>query len=219
MTLHIKRPIRSALLLSLGLALAGCGATSGNRSVESVHQPVVERTNYTLDLTTNSAGLGLSEQRRLGDWFEAMDLRYGDRISIDDPVESRAVRSSVEALAARYGLLVGDGAPVTEGYLQPGTARVVVTRSSANVPGCPDWSDKSDLTMNNATSAGYGCSINSNLAGMVADPEHLISGARGSAEQSVRTTATSNKAINSYRETKPTGAAGLSDVSSQEGSK
>jgi pilus assembly protein CpaD len=33
-----------------------------------------------------------------------------------------------------------------------GTARIVVTRTSAQVPGCPDWSAKSDANFKNATS-------------------------------------------------------------------
>jgi hypothetical protein len=53
-------------------ALAGCGGIATNRSLDSIHQPVVERTNYTLDVTTGPGGLSYPEQRRLTGWFEAM---------------------------------------------------------------------------------------------------------------------------------------------------
>ena len=111
-----RKALASALTLSLGLVLSGCvGGVPGNTSLESVHQPVVQRTNYTLDLTTGPGGLSLPEQRRLSGWFEAMDLRYGDRIAIDDPLSSGATRSAVEAVASRFSPLVGDEAPVTPG--------------------------------------------------------------------------------------------------------
>ena len=150
---EIRRAIASALTLSLGLALAGCGGMPTNRQLDSVHQPIVERTNYTLDVSAGPGGLSLPEQRRLTGWFEAMDLRYGDRISIDDPLHSGASRSAVEAVASRFGMLVGEDTPVTPGHVNAGTVRVIVTRSSASVPGCPDWSAKSDTNLNNGTSA------------------------------------------------------------------
>jgi pilus assembly protein CpaD len=82
--------------------------------------------------------MSLPEQRRLAGWFEAMKLRYGDRITIDDPLKSGSNRAAVEAVAGRFGLLVGDQAPVTSGMVNAGAVRVIVTRSSASVPGCPD---------------------------------------------------------------------------------
>jgi pilus assembly protein CpaD len=208
---HTRKALASALTVSLALALSGCGGMAGNRSLESVHQPVVERTNYVLDLNSGPGGLSLPEQRRLAGWFDAMKLRYGDRITVDDPMKSGANRAAVEAVAGRFGLLVGDQAPVTAGQVNAGTVRVVVTRSSATVPGCPDWTAKSDANLANATSPGFGCAINGNFAAMVADPEHLLKGAEGTG---MTTVMSSVKAIESYREAKPTGEGGLKQQSS-----
>ncbi|MEN9925714.1 MAG: hypothetical protein RL268_1840 [Pseudomonadota bacterium] len=208
-----KKAVASALSASLVLILGGCGGMPmNNPSLDSVHQPVVSRTNYTLDITTGPSGISIPEQRRLAGWFEALDLRYGDRITLDDPMRSGASRAAIEAVAGRYGLLVGDEAPVTPGAVAPGTVRVVVTRSTAAVPGCPDWSAKSDGTLHNATSTNYGCATNANMAAMVADPEHLLKGASG---QGVTTVMSSTKAIDSYREAPPTGEQGLSKNSTQ----
>ncbi len=209
----IKHKIAGAIAVSLALSLSACGGMPTNRTLYSVKQPVVERTNYSLDVRAPGGGLDLSEQQRLAGWFEAMDLRYGDRVSIDDPMMSGATRNAVAELAARHGILLSDGAPVTAGRVQPGLARVVLTRSKAHVPGCPDWSAKSDMNYNNATSPGYGCAVHSNLAGMVANPEDLITGQKGTGETIV---ATSNKAIDSYRSTAPTGQGGLKQTSSDE---
>ena len=205
-----------ALTLSLGLTLSACGGMPTNRGMESLKQPVVERKNYTLDLAGGPGGLALSEQRRLSGWFEAMDLRYGDRVSVDDPSGSYAAREAVASLVGRHGLLVSDEAPITAGAVQLGAIRVVVSRSTASVPGCPDWSAKSDVNLNNALYPNYGCAVNSNMAAMVADPEHLLKGAGGSGETVVMS---SSKAIDSYRKGKPTGEKGLKQNTTDGGDK
>ncbi len=210
-----NRALVAPLAISLSLALAGCGGfPSENRSIYSTRQPVVERSNFTLDVNVGGDGLAVSEQQRVAGWFEAMDLGYGDRISLDDPGASPAVREDLAALAGRYGLMVSEGTPVTQGYVDPGQARIVVTRSTAHVPGCPDWSANNEANELNATYPGYGCAINGNLAAMVADPEDLIHGKKGTGETVVTT---STKAIKSYREQAPTGAGGLPEVASNEG--
>ncbi|MCW1381221.1 CpaD family pilus assembly protein [Novosphingobium sp. KCTC 2891] len=197
----------AALALSLALVLSGCGGMATNASLDSVHQPVVERNNYVLDLATQSDGtLAVAEQRRLAGWFETMDLAYGDRVSIDDPLGSPGTRASIEAVAARFAIVIAETAPVTEGDVYPGTVRVVVTRTVASVPGCPDWSAKSDANARNATSPGYGCAVNANLAAMVANKEDLVRGARGRGDTVVMS---SSKAIDAYRTQEPTGKEGL----------
>jgi pilus assembly protein CpaD len=211
-----RKALASALTLSLALALGGCGGMASNASLESVHQPVIERTNYVLDLNAGPGGLSIPEQRRLSGWFEAMDLRYGDKITIDDPMKSGSNRAAVEAVAGRFGMLLGEQAPVTPGFVNAGTVRVIVSRSKASVPGCPDWSSKSDFNPRNATTAGYGCAVNSNMAAMIADPEHLLHGASGTGTTTVMS---ASKAIESYREAKPTGEGGLKQESTQKGGK
>ena len=107
----IKRQIAGALALTLGLSTAACtGPAWDNAGVNSVRQPVVARTTYTLDVASGYDGLSIPEQQRLAGWFEAMDLRYGDRVSIEDPVASGATKSAIAAIAARHGILLADGA-------------------------------------------------------------------------------------------------------------
>lgn len=198
-----------ALAVSLGLALTGCGGMPSNTSLYSMKQPVVERTNFTLDVNTTTSGLPISEQQRLNGWFETMNLQYGDRVAIENPSQNPAVTSAVRDLAARYGLIISDTAPVTSGFIQPGQARVVVTRSTASVPGCPDWSATSDMNYTNGLSTNYGCAVNSNIAAMVADPQDLLEGKKGSGETLINP---SNKAISTYRDAPPTGAGGLQNT-------
>jgi pilus assembly protein CpaD len=202
-----------ASAIALSLSLTACGDPhTANHSLYSVAQPVVEHHTFTLDLAGGVNGLPIGEQRRLNDWFETMDLRYGDRIGLDGQPTSVSVRNDVAAIAGRYGLLLSDGAPVTEGYVAPGNVRVVVTRSRAYVPNCPNWGHQFRTTLGNETADGYGCAINANVAAMVADPEHLLHGAEGTGQTVVMS---GDKAIKTYREADPTGKAGLPKISSQ----
>jgi len=198
--------LMGAVALGLGLAVAGCGGMPENRSLYSTKQPVVERTNFTLDLNTGSSGLPIAEQQRLMGWFETMDLDYGDRVTLEDPSANPAVIDDVEQLAGRFGLMVSPTAPTTPGYLEPGQARIVLSRTTASVPGCPDWSATSDMNYSNGVSPNFGCAVNSNMAAMVANPEDLIKGQSGTGETVI---ATGTKAIETYRELPPTGAQGL----------
>lgn len=215
MTVISSRTAGAMLALAMGLGLSACAGSPTNRSLESVHQPVVERTSFVLDFgTLPGGGVSVSEQRRVAGWFEALDLRYGDRIAIDDPAQSPTTRAAIDAVAARWGLMSADTAPVTAGAVAPGSARIVVTRTIASVPGCPDWRDKSDANYANATSRGYGCAVNGNMAAMVANKEDLVRGARGSGET---VGMSASKAIETYRAMEPTGKGGLKEVSSKSG--
>jgi pilus assembly protein CpaD len=204
-----------AAMLSLPLAACNSPSADANRGLESVHQPVVQRTSLVFDVSTlPGGGLAVSEQRRLAGWLEALDLGYGDRLALDDPTESSQTRGSVEQVAGRFGILLADLAPVTEGDIAPGTVRVVVSRTEASVPGCPDWSAKIDNKLSNATSPGYGCAVNGNMAAMVANKEDLVRGVKGASTTLVQSNA---KAIKSYRDQPPTGAGGLKQISSKSG--
>ncbi len=167
-----------AALLTAGLT--ACGTPGTNTSLYSVHQPVVERTNYSIDLDASGAELSSVETNRLTQWFDALELRYGDRVSIDygNGYANAAVNQRVARLAAERGIIVAQTAPITAGAITAGTARVVVTRSKASVPSCPNWSTDTDTNDNAANHSNYGCSVNSNLAAMIADPEDLVRGRR-----------------------------------------
>ena len=194
------RIVSMALITALGLSVSACGSTTANRSVYSERQPVVSKANYVLDLSAGNGGLSASEQNRLTGWFDALELGYGDRVSIDDPnyAASPVAKSAVEAIVARYGLLVSELAPVTEGNVPTGLMRVVVSRTSASVPGCPDFSHRSHTDFQARTSANYGCGTNSTLAAMIADPEDLVRGNNAGGEDQAR----ASKAIRAYRDKK-----------------
>lgn len=204
-------PTLAALTLA-GLAAGGCvydGPLTPqlNPSIYSVNQPVVQRSDYVLDLATAGSGVPQSELARLDAWFQSLALGYGDRISVDgggraaDPATERAISGVAEG----YGMLLSDGAPVTTGQIAPGSVRVIVSRTTASVPNCPQW-DPETIGGRISTAPNYGCATNTNMAAMVADPNDLVVGRTG--DPSVDA-ATASKAIRSYRTKLPTGTGAL----------
>lgn len=208
------RNIKSFFLIGLCLGVSACGTQ--NRGLESVHQPVVSRTDYVLDVNAGSGGLDARDAGRLEGWFESLKLGYGDRVSVDlgNDGFGGSARESVAAIAAKYGLLLSNSAPITAGSVPSGSVRVIVSRAKATVPGCPDWSRASEPNFGSHNASNYGCAINGNLAAMIADPQDLVLGRDG---ESASDANTSGKAIKSYRDRKPTGEAGLKNESSRTG--
>lgn len=202
------KKIATWTVLALATSLAGCtGAAHSNRSLESVHQPVVRNSIYQFDVAAANGELPPSEQGRLQGWFDAMGVRYGDRVSIEDSslYGASSAQATVRSMVERRGLLLSADVPVTTGAVPEGHVRIVVTRASAFVPGCPNWDSKTSLNPTNSTSSNYGCATNSNLAAMVADANDLIKGA--TTKESDPSAAT--RAIKVYREKPPTGAGEL----------
>ncbi|MGE3395600.1 MAG: CpaD family pilus assembly protein [Sphingomonas sp.] len=206
--------IFAAASLALGAGLAGCAAPGTNQltainnpSLYSVHQPVVERNDFVLDLATENGRVSRAEIERLHGWFESIGLRYGDRISVDEGYGSGRARDDVALAVSEYGLSLNEGAPVTAGAVSAGSVRVVASRTSASVPGCPDWSPEDNgVSPRQNTSSNYGCATNANLASMVADPNDLV---RGRSDSGSGAAGTASRAIRVYRQRTPTGSQGL----------
>jgi pilus assembly protein CpaD len=198
-------------LIAASASLSACG-TSGttstmNRGLESIHQPVVSRTDYVFDVSApESDRLSNADSGRLAAWFDSLQLSFGDRVSVDAPGDYGNARNAVADIVARYGLLVDYQAPLTQGELAPGMVRVVISRTKATVPHCPDFSRASSPEFHGSLASNYGCAINSNLAAMVADPQDLIHGRNASSTADAQR---GSRAIRTLQTTPQTGAGGL----------
>ena len=201
----------SVALAAVAVAATACGPETNrltpisNPSLYSVNQPVVQRTDYVFDVNTGGDGLAPSERARLAAWFDGLQIGYGDRVSIDEAsgYSDPRSREEIAAVAADYGLLLSEGAPITAGAVQPGQVRVVVTRNVASVPGCPIWEDEI-VGAPERTATNYGCATNSNLAAMIADPNDLVLGQVSSGVDPAEAT----KTVNVFRNRTPTGTGG-----------
>jgi pilus assembly protein CpaD len=210
----------TAAAIALTMTLGASGAANAgerrsgvvrNPTVNSVKQPVVHRTDYIIDLAGGGSGVPDAELYRLAQWFENLELGYGDKIYVDAGYDTQRARADVGKVAGEFGLLVNSGAPVTGGAIGPGSVRVVVSRSEATVPNCPDWSDNNEFGERISTASNYGCSVNTNLARMIADPNDLVLGqVRNGVSDPLETT----RVITSYRNRAPTG---FQDLKSEKG--
>ena len=123
-------PRKSALIV-VPAALSACQHVpydQPNRGLEPVNVPVVHRSDYALDVAAPGGSLPSSEAGRLDGWFRSLQLGYGDSIYVDGDY-APAARDDVARVAGQYGMLVSNGAPVTQGSIPPGSVRVVVSRS------------------------------------------------------------------------------------------
>ena len=191
--------MRSKLLplLALSTALAGCASTAGrdfpDQGVASVNVPVVTTADYVFDAAAPGGALAPGESDRLNGWFQGLGLAYGDTVYVDG---GYAAREQVARVAGQYGLLIADGAPVTAGAVAPGAVRVVVSRRRAEIPNCPNWSRPSEPDFANRSMSNFGCSVNSNIAMQVANPQDLLYGRAG---DSAVDAVAGAKAITMYR--------------------
>ncbi|QIK77717.1 pilus assembly protein CpaD [Sphingomonas piscis] len=207
---------RKPAILIMTAALAACGHTAQDlpdRGMAAVNVPVVSRTDFTFDAAAPGGSLPPSEAARLDGWFQGLSVGYGDNIYLDGPYAD-AARNEVAGVAARYGLLVAPGAPVTQGAVPDGVVRVVVTRSRAFVPDCPDWSRARDLNYNNRSHPNYGCAVNSNLAAMIANPDDLVHGRAGEVNVDPKL---GTKAVDAYRNKVLSGISGTVQATGSKG--
>jgi len=196
------RTILIAALAAPALTLGGCGTL--NRGVDTIKQPCVSRTDYVFDAQSTTAGLAPGETERVAGWLSSMRLHYGDQIAVDDPnpYDSRA-RAQIAAIVSSYGMRLADRAPITNAPLAAGMVRVVVSRSIATVPGCPDFTRSGSSEFEGSTTSNFGCASSASLAAMVADPLDLV---RGQTGNGTADPITSGRAIDTYRKAAPTGA-------------
>lgn len=196
----MRRLAFPVLLTAAGLAVLGNGPA--NPGSFSVHQPVVSRADYTLDLQTDGYGrLARGEGERAATWLSMLHLDYGDHVSVDGD----GGKAEIASVVADYGLLLDAAPPVTTGAVPRGTARLIVSRARATVTGCPDWSRASSPEWSGSTMSNYGCATETNLAQMIANPDDLVRGQTGALGGSDAQTV--GKAIKLYRDQPATGTA------------
>lgn len=206
------RTLINIALLGSALAAPAVAKDDPSRGVEAVNAPVVTRSDYVFDAAAPGGQLPPAEQARLDAWFNGLGLGYGDRVYVGG-AWAEGARYDVARVAGRYGLLLSDGIPVVAGAVGDGAVRVIVSRTRASVPGCPNWSVPSQPNWSNRTMSNFGCAVNGNLAAMVADPQDLVWGREGGP---VVDSTVSNRAIQMYRTAPPTGSQGLKDISTKE---
>jgi len=194
-------PRRVLALLALA-PLAAC-AHDQNMSLSPApaHMPLVQRAERVLDLATGANGLAPGEAKRLSGYLDGIEAGFGHRVATNATGPARAAIARI--VAARGLSLTADPSLPAPSET---SARVVVSQATATVSGCPDWAEGDVPASAGATSRNFGCATKTNLAAMIADPEDLTHGRDNGGASDPRVGV---KAIQVWREAKPTGQGGL----------
>jgi pilus assembly protein CpaD len=210
-----SRTLKTILLVAVAFAwLPGCAGTNQGSGMFPQKPLGTTPVQITHDVRFDAAGkLTQAEQDALEAFFGAVRVSYGDTISVDDPSPSNADqrRTAIAAVAQKFGLPVGVGAPTTGAAPGAGSVRVVVDRPAAVLPPCPDWSMPSNPNFGNVMSSNFGCATSVNLGLMIANPNDLTRGQTFDGTDG----AVIQKAIKAWREQKPTGTQELQDTSAE----
>ena len=98
--IRLAAPALTALAIILVPAHADARGRT-NRTLDSVHQPVVSHSLYTFDVQAGMGGLSPAEATRLEDWYRSIGLGYGDQVAIaGDPACLDAVLPLLAPAAA-----------------------------------------------------------------------------------------------------------------------
>lgn len=197
------RHLYTSLALGTSLLLGACsqqgyytnGAELERNIVTMVRlaHPVSAEQDGAIDLSQDSLA-------NLESFTTTNEVGYGDVILFDQGADVPAGR--IDALAAwflRQGVTVGENNGVFGAMPSAGSVMVYVERYTVTAPDCQRWSETSVSNPNNAPGQPFGCTSQSNLAAMVANPRDLVTGERAGANPDA-----TRKAVKAYR-LKPVG--------------
>ena len=197
------RLLYTSLALGTSLLLGACSQqgyyTNGaelERSIVTMVRlahPVRAEQDGTADLSQDSLA-------NLVSFTTTNEVGYGDLILFDQGADVPAER--IDALTAwflKQGVTVGENNGVFGAMPADGSVMVYVERYTVTAPDCQRWSETSASNPNNAPGQPFGCTSQSNLAAMVANPRDLVTGERDGANPDA-----TRKAVKAYRH-KPVG--------------
>ena len=97
------------------------------------------------------------------------------------PLRQASIGAALQSMGLTSQLQIAPigPAPLTRpnGMIPANVQTVEIGRSTAIVPGCPDWSKPEAAGENNTEPSNFGCSTMADLAAMVANPVDLLHGA------------------------------------------
>ena len=187
----MKHRNRSLILtLSLALPLFGCGqmfndhityATWKQSAPDATSQVTVKPARFDVTFTGDDAGIDEGNESALNEFLAANRIGNGNTVDLAiGPVQqgegSVVVRrvNAVEGALGRRGITVDSIRGVTDS--QPGTVSILGKMVSVTPPACPGYSAPVHMNTENQPVIVPGCSNETNLDLMVANPGDLAGG-------------------------------------------
>jgi len=180
--------LKSALLaIPLALAAGACSSSFEDRYQAALpvdqRLPIEVKSEVALlNIATDGKGrLSPQSRQQVAGFFSAYRGDSSGAIEIQTAAGGRAAAQTegeIRDLAAAYGI-PGNYIKVAGYAPEAGartTTRLAYVRYVASVPGCKnkDWSQNLSMTWDNTPYPTFGCSIQENVAAMVANPRDLV---------------------------------------------
>lgn len=167
-------------VLAVGLAGLTSACASGWHEAYSNKRNDVELVRLTHDVqfAAGAEALSGSERAELDTFLAGINAGSGDEAWIDagsDPLGAARSASIMKSLSAR-GIVAAKDNLAYGAAPQADELRLVIGRYVVTPPECPDWRKPSDKDFDNTLSSNYGCSTQTNLGMMVANPHDLLEG-------------------------------------------
>ena len=184
MTTELRAHLLQALIGAALLTAGSCSTVPGPDHAAVItpdgaanHPITVEPSYRSLKVSYTPAGLSGADAAQL-DAFVADYIAHGNgSIAVSAPATASA-QDVIQYFAGRINQMgiSRDKILVATHDAPDGDNRIEVNYVSyqAHTDKCGDWSDDLSFTMDNGTPKNFGCSVQQNIAAMVADPRDLL---------------------------------------------
>ena len=123
------------------------------------------------------------EKTRLEAFIRGIRLGYADEITVRGSTPAR--REAIKVLLTRTGIPATVRTEVgNPAEIKANTVKIMVERYVVTPPACPNWTNFDGNEQRNLPGSNYGCSVDSSLGQMVANPKDLVTGRQATPSQS-----------------------------------
>jgi len=131
--------------------------------------------NHTLKFTCPGARTAKRELRKLDAFFNGIQLKYGDEITLrgGTPARQRYLTRYIRKTGLPITIRVE---PENPGMKQKNSIALLVERYVVTPPACPNWSNFNGTEQRNMPGSQYGCASDAALGYMIANPKDLAVG-------------------------------------------
>lgn len=131
--------------------------------------------NHTLKFTCPGARTATRELRKLDAFFNGIQLKYGDEITLRGGTAAR--QRYLTRYIRKTGLPISIRVePDSPGMRQKNAIALLVERYVVTPPACPNWSNFNGDEQRNMPGSQYGCATDASLGYMIANPKDLAVG-------------------------------------------
>ncbi len=173
--------MKSLMTASALLCLSACQTTSSPQSSDIVQRSSVQLIRLPLEIAAETDGtdsLSMHTETQVSSFLAQVNAGYGDIILLDTKNASKERIDAIQSLIKDSGLTFGGVIPLGS---TPADQAVMlyVERYEVTAPNCGNWPDKEGQYDRNNRMPFNGCSNDSALALMVANPRDLADGQQG----------------------------------------